>query len=92
VADDGDGVIGREIVEIVFEGNEVERVDEAVGGIAGDDVDLMIDEGSIEEAEVHDIGRGGEVEIVAGTPAGEAVGAFEKFVAYAGVPLGSDGG
>jgi len=92
VADDGDGVIGREIVQIVFEGDEAERVDEAVGGIASDNVDLVIDEGSVEEAEVHDIGRGGEVEIVAGAPAGETVGAFEKFVAYAGMPLGGDGG
>jgi len=32
------------------------------------------------------------VEIVAVAPAAEAVGAFEKFIADAGVPLGSDGG
>ncbi len=68
----------------------MKRVDEAVGGIAGDDVDLMIDESAVEEAEVHDVRRSGEVEIVAVAPAAEAVGAFEEFVADAGVPLGSD--
>jgi len=91
MADDGDGVVGREIVAIVFEGDEMEGVDQAVGGIAGDDVDLMIDEGAVKEAEVHDIGRSGEAEIVAGAPAGEAVGALEEFVADAGAPLGGDG-
>ena len=90
MANDGDGVVGREIVAIVFEGDEMKRVDEAVGGIAGDDVDLMIDESAVEEAEVHDVGRSGEVETVAIAPAAEAVGAFEEFVADAGVPLGSD--
>ena len=42
LADDGDGVIGREVVAVVSEGDEAEGIDEAVGGVAGDDVDLMI--------------------------------------------------
>src|ERR1700733_12591208 len=44
-ADDGDGIVRGEIVAIVGEANEMERVDEAVGGIAGHDVYLFIDEG-----------------------------------------------
>jgi hypothetical protein len=40
--DDGDGVVGREVVAVVSEGDEAEGIDEAVGGVAGDDVDLMI--------------------------------------------------
>ena len=91
VANDGDGVVRREIVAIVFEGDEMERVNQAVGGIAGDDVDLVIDEGAIEEAEVHDVWWSGEVERVAITPAAEAVGTLEEFVADTGAPLGSDG-
>ena len=91
VANDRDGVVRREIVAIVFEGDEMQGVDQAVGGVAGDDVDLMINEGAIEKAEVHDVRRSGEVEIVAGTPAGESVGTLEEFVTDAGVPLGSDG-
>jgi len=68
----------------------MERVDQAVGGIAGDDIDLMIDESAIEEAEVHYIGRGGKVECVAAAPAAETVGALEEFVADADAPLGVD--
>jgi len=74
-------------VAIVFEGEKMKGVDEAVGGISGDDVDLMIEEGAVEEAEVHDIWLGSEAEIVAGGPAGEAVGTFQEFVAYAYAPF-----
>jgi len=44
LADYGDGVVWGEVMAIVFEGNEAEGVDEAVGGVPGDDVDLTIDE------------------------------------------------
>src|SRR5712664_3850736 len=47
---DGDSVVGREVVAIVGEGNEAEGVDEPVGGVAGDDVHLMIDERAVDEA------------------------------------------
>jgi len=92
LADDGDGVVWGEVMAIVFEGNEAEGVDEAVGGVAGDDVDLTIDEGAVDEAEVHDFGRFGEMKIVAIAPATEAVRSLEKFVAYASAPFGCDGG
>ena len=32
---------------------EMQRVDQSIGGIAGDHVDLLIDEGAIDQAEVH---------------------------------------
>ena len=90
VADDGDGVVWREIVAVVGEADEVKRIDEAVGGIAGDDVDFFIDEGAIDEAEVHDAGSFGETQAVALDEAAVAVGAFEKFVADAGAPARRD--
>jgi hypothetical protein len=90
-ANDGNGVVGREIVAVVFEGDEAEGVDEAVGGITGDDVDLMIDEGAVDEAEVHDARLPGEVEGVAVAPAAETVGALEEFVADADAPFGGEG-
>jgi hypothetical protein len=83
VAHDGDRVVRRKIVKVVIERNEVQRVDEAVGGVAGDDVNLMVDKRAIEEAQIHDVGRLGELQIVTTGPAGEAVGTFEKFVAHA---------
>jgi len=91
LANDGDGVVGREIVAVVLEGEELESSDEAVGGVAGDDIHLMIDEGAIEEAEVHDVGIGSEVEMVAVGPAAEAVGTLEEFVASADAELGGNG-
>jgi len=90
-ANDGNGVVGREIVAVVFEGDEAEGVDEAVGGIAGNDVDLMIDEGAVDEAEVHDARLPGEVEGVAVAPAVETVGTLEEFVADADAPFGAEG-
>ncbi len=90
-ADDWNGVVGREVVFVVDKGGEVEGVDEAVGGIAGDDVDLFVDEGAVDEAEVHDAGRCGEMQAVKLAPATEAVGALEEFVAEAGAHFGSEG-
>jgi hypothetical protein len=87
---DGDGVVGREIMTVVFEGDEAERVDEAVGGIAGDDVDLMIDEGAVDEAEVHHARLLGEVEGVAVAPAAETVWALEEFITDADAPFGGE--
>jgi hypothetical protein len=69
----------------------VEGVDEAVGGIAGDDVDLFVDEGAIDQAEVHDAGRGGEMQAVELAPAAETVGPLEEFVAEAGAHFGGKG-
>src|SRR6266853_5646553 len=51
----------------------------------------MVDEGTVDEAEIHHLGRFGEMEIVAIAPAAEAVGALEEFVADAGAPFGSNG-
>ena len=52
----------------------------------------MIEKSAIEEAEIHDVGLGSEVEIVTAAPTAKAVGVFEKFIADTGVPLGSDWG
>jgi hypothetical protein len=90
LADDGDGVVGREVVAVIGKGDEAEGVDEAVGGIAGDDVDLMIEKGAIEKAEVHDFRRFGEAQMVAVAQGAEAVGALEEFVADADAPFGGD--
>jgi len=91
LADDGDGVVRGKVVAVVFEGHEAEGVNEAVGGVTGHDVHLMIHEGAVDEAEVHDFGCSGKVEIVAVAPTTEAVGALEEFVADAGAPFGGEG-
>ncbi len=90
LAHDGDGVVGREVVAVVLEGDEAESINEAISGVAGDDVHLMIQKRAIDEAEVHDFRRFGKVEMVAGAETGESVGALEKFVAHTGTPLRRD--
>jgi hypothetical protein len=75
---------------IVFKGDQAKRINQAVGGIAGDDVHLMLDEGAVDEAEVHDAGPPGEMEGVTFAPAAETVGALEEFVADPDAPLGSE--
>src|SRR6266436_8528432 len=50
----------------------------------------MLDERAVDEAEIHDLGRLGEMEIVAIAPAAEAVGTLQKFVAHASAPLGCE--
>ena len=69
----------------------MKRIDEAVGGVAGDDIDLLLNECAIEKAEIEDRGLSGEMEIVGFCEAGETVGTFEKFVADASAPFGRDG-
>jgi len=91
LANDGDGVVGRKVVAVVGECDKAEGVDEAVRGIAGDNVDLMIEEGAVDEAEVHHVRLPGEVEAVQTGQGAEAVGALEEFVADAGAPLRRDG-
>jgi hypothetical protein len=91
LTDDGGSVVGRKIVEVVDKRNEAERVNEAVGGVAGDNVHLMVEEGAVNEPEIHDVGRRREAERVAITPAAEAVGALEEFIADADAPFRSEG-
>src|SRR6266567_1983138 len=90
LANDGDGVVGRKVVAVVGEGDKAEGVDEAVRGIAGDNINLMIEEGAVDEAEVHHVRLPGEVEAVQTGQGAEAVGALEEFVADAGAPLRRD--
>src|ERR1700687_5348311 len=73
------------------ERNKVEGVDESVGGIAGDDVDFFVDESAIDQAEVHNAGRRGEMQSVELAPAAETVGELEEFVAEAGAHFESVG-
>ena len=88
LADDGDGVVGRKVVAVVFEDDQMQRVDDAVGGIARDDVDFVVLQRAVDQAEVHDAGLLGEMQAVTLAPALEAVGALEKFEADADSPLG----
>ncbi len=60
-------------------------------GVAGDDVDSLVDESAIDQAEVHDAGRRREMQGVEPAPAAKAVGTLEEFVAEAGAHFRSVG-
>src|SRR5712672_2584199 len=66
----------------------MERLNEAVGGVAGDDVDFFVDEGAVDEAEIHDAGRSGKMQTVKLAPAAKNVGALEEFVSETRAHLG----
>src|ERR1700737_953173 len=59
-------VVRRKEAMVVVERDKAERVDQAVGGIAGDKVDLSRSQGAVGEAEVHRAWRLRELE--AGVP------------------------
>src|SRR5260370_11720864 len=69
----------------------MERLNQAVGGVAGDDVDFFVDEGAVDEAEIHDAGRGGKMQTVKLAPAAKTVRALEEFVSETRAHLGSVG-
>jgi hypothetical protein len=91
LADDGDSVIRWEIVEIVLQSDEAERINLPVGGIAGDDIHLMIKKRAVNEAEIHGGGRRGETKTVAAREPSITVRAFLEFIANAGTPFWRNG-
>src|SRR5690242_8708074 len=91
-ANDRNGIVGRKIMMVVGKSDEPERVDEPISGIAGDDVHLVINQGAVDEAEVHYFRGLGEMQIVACCQSGKTVGAFKKFVTNSGAPFGSKWG
>ena len=64
VAHQRNRLVGREIVAIVVEDGEPERLDGAVGGVGGDHVHLVRVERAVEQAQVHGARRLGEFEAV----------------------------
>src|SRR5579872_5493651 len=87
LAHDGYGVVGREVALVVLEHSQIEHRNEAVGGVAGGQVNLLIHQGAVEQAQVHNQRRPGEAEAVGRHQALVAVRALHKFVAEPGAPL-----
>src|SRR5580693_9418169 len=76
---------------VVFEDKQVERGNQAIGSVAGDQIDLLVLQGASEKAEIHDLRRGGEVQAVGGHQSFVAIGTFHEFVTESGAPLRSVG-
>src|ERR1700734_2953496 len=92
LADHGDRFVGREIVAVIFESEQIERWKQAVRGVARSNIDLMIFQCRAEQAQIHGPGGGGEAEAVSGSQSGITVRTLHKFVAKSGAPLRSESG
>src|SRR5579872_4988995 len=60
----GDGLVRREKMAVILQDDHSEGGDEPVRGTAGDHIHLMFLERSVEQAEIHDAGGGGELQSV----------------------------
>ena len=46
----GNCFVGREVVAVIFERDEIEGIDQAVGGVSGDDVNLFFFQGAVDQS------------------------------------------
>src|SRR5204863_579716 len=69
------------------EDEKIQSGNQAIGHVAGDEVDLMILESAGEQAKFHDARRTAEAQAIGGSEALVAVGALHKFVTESGAPL-----
>ena len=83
---DGDGVVGRKVLPVVFEHRQIQRVDQPRGRIAGDDIDLPFGERAVHERQVHDARRLAEAQTVGRREPAVAVGPIQELVAECGAP------
>src|SRR6476661_9107541 len=66
LTNDGDCFIGWKIVTVVFENKEIERRNEPVGRVSGDQVHLLIFESASEKAQIHDAWGSREMQPIGG--------------------------
>ena len=72
---------------IVLQCDQAQGVDQAVGGITGDDVHFFFGKRAVHQTEVQHAGVFPEFQSVTFGPAAIAIGTFEKFIADTGAPV-----
>ena len=80
-------LVRREVPPVVFEDHSADRVDQAVGRVARDEVDPAAGERLVEESEIHLHGPLREAEAVGPREPGETVFALEELVSETGPDL-----
>ena len=78
LANDRYSIVGRKIVAVVFKDNQMQRIDDPVGGIARHDVDFMVLQRPVNQPQIHHARLLREMQAVTFAPTAEAVGAFEN--------------
>src|ERR1700688_608180 len=89
-ADDGHCVVWRKIVAVIFQDHQMQRVDDAVGGVASHNVNFVILQSAVNQAEVHHAGLLGKMQAVSLAPSTKTVRTLQKFKTNADAPPGSD--
>src|ERR1700692_626753 len=82
-------VIWWKVMAVIFQDHQMQRVDDAVGGVAGHNVHFVILQRAINQAEVHHAGLLAESQAVALAPSTKTIRALQKFKPNADAPLRS---
>ena len=85
-------VVRWEEVAVVGQDRETECIDEAIGGVAGDQVDLARGKGTIRQSQIHRSRRLGEMESVELQQSIPSIRPFDELVAEAGAERRADPG
>src|SRR5258705_11344293 len=92
LANHWDGLVRRKVVTVILKHKEIKNRDQSVGGIASDEIDLLVFKRAIQQAKIHDARWFGEAQAIRGGQAFVAVGPLHELVAEARAPLRSIGG
>src|ERR1700683_1194467 len=90
LADHSDRLVGRKIVAVIFENEEIQRRNQAVGSIARSYINLAIFQCGREQAQIHNAGWGGKVQTIGRGQSSIAIGTLHELVAESRSPLRSE--
>ena len=82
--DDWRGIVRRKVVAVVVEHGESVRLDESARCVSGDEIDLMLGQGAVNERQIHRGRWRGKAQAVGAGKTREPVLALEKLVAEPG--------
>ena len=77
VAHDRNGIVRREVAAIVGEHDQAQCGNQSVGVCACDEIDLVVFKRAIEQPEIHDARRCGELQLVGADESVVSVAAFD---------------
>src|SRR5258708_13888467 len=79
--------VGRKIVAVIIEHEQIQRWNQPVGGIARSYINLTILQRRSEQTQVHDAGRRGKVQAIGGSQPGIPIRPLHELVAESCSPL-----
>src|SRR5689334_23036539 len=86
-ANNRDSLIGREIVLVILQHDEVARFELSISGIPSDDIHLPVEKSAVEQAQIHNSGRRSELQAVGFHQTLITILSFHKLIAEPGPPI-----